>query len=153
MSSVIRVNQLNNRVGLGTITITDQGQILSGVTTASEIRTNQLSNQSGLGTITLNASGQTLSGITTANDLRTNQIRNQVGLGTITLTDTGMSLSGVTTADGPITLVQQPFYQNAQSVSLDFTIQSAYNAMSVGPIGINTGITVTISPGATWAVI
>jgi hypothetical protein len=85
--------------------------------------------------------------------LRVNQLNNRVGLGTITITDQGQTLSGLTTADGPITLVQQPFYQNAQSVSLDFTIESAYNAMSVGPIGINTGITVTISPGATWAVI
>jgi hypothetical protein len=37
MSSVLRVNQLNNRVGLGTITITDQGQTLSGVTTADSL--------------------------------------------------------------------------------------------------------------------
>jgi hypothetical protein len=37
MSSVIRVNQLNNRVGLGTITITDQGQTLSGISTGEVV--------------------------------------------------------------------------------------------------------------------
>lgn len=85
--------------------------------------------------------------------LRVDQLHNRVGLGTITLTDSGQIVSGVTTADGPITLVQQPFYQNVQNVSINFTIESSYNSMSVGPIGINTGITVTISPGATWVIV
>ena len=39
MSSEIRVNKINNRAGLGTVTYTDTGIIVSGVSTASNFKT------------------------------------------------------------------------------------------------------------------
>ena len=41
---------------------------------------------------------------------------------------------------------------NATSVSANYTIQSGYNAYSVGPITINAGISVTVSSGQRWLV-
>ena len=45
------------------------------------------------------------------------------------------------------------FYENGQSVTVDYTISTSKNAMSAGPIGISTGITVTIPSGSTWTIV
>ena len=45
------------------------------------------------------------------------------------------------------------FVQNGQTVTTDYTIPVGINAMSTGPISINSGVTVTISSGSVWAVI
>lgn len=45
------------------------------------------------------------------------------------------------------------FYENDINVTTDYTITSNRNAMTAGPIGINTGITVTIPSGSTWTIV
>ena len=45
------------------------------------------------------------------------------------------------------------FVQNGQTVTTDYTIPVGINAMSTGPISINSGVTVTISAGSVWAII
>lgn len=45
------------------------------------------------------------------------------------------------------------FIENSQVVTANYTIPVGINAMSTGPISINSGVTVTISSGSTWAVI
>lgn len=45
------------------------------------------------------------------------------------------------------------FYENSQTVTADYTITSGKNAMSAGPITINTGVTVTIPSGSVWTVV
>jgi hypothetical protein len=47
----------------------------------------------------------------------------------------------------------QIFYENGQTVSTDYTVASTVNAMSAGPITIGSGVTVTVSSGATWTVV
>ena len=47
----------------------------------------------------------------------------------------------------------QVFYTNGQSVDTDFTLTGTLNAMSAGPISIASGVTVTVSSGATWTVV
>ena len=47
----------------------------------------------------------------------------------------------------------QVFYTNDQSVDTDFTLTGTLNAMSAGPISIASGVTVTVSSGATWTVV
>ena len=42
---------------------------------------------------------------------------------------------------------------NSQTVSADYTIPSGSNAMSAGPVTVNSGITVTVSSGSVWTVI
>ena len=47
----------------------------------------------------------------------------------------------------------QVFYENDQSVTEDYTIGTNKNAMSAGPITINSGATVTIPSGSTWTIV
>lgn len=49
--------------------------------------------------------------------------------------------------------VDKVFVQNDQAVTTDYTIPATQNAMSTGPITINTGITVTVSTGAVWVIL
>jgi len=45
------------------------------------------------------------------------------------------------------------FYENDQTVTTNYTLTSNKNAMSTGPITINSGVTVTIPTGSRWVVI
>ena len=47
----------------------------------------------------------------------------------------------------------QVFYNNDQTVTTNYTVPSAKNAMSAGPITINSGATITVSSGSTWVVV
>ena len=45
------------------------------------------------------------------------------------------------------------FYENGQTVSSDYTITSGKNAMSTGPITIDSGVSVTVPTGSRWLVL
>ena len=45
------------------------------------------------------------------------------------------------------------FYENDQTITTDYTVVAAKNAMTAGPIEINAGITVTIETGSRWVVV
>lgn len=45
------------------------------------------------------------------------------------------------------------FYENAQTVTANYTITSSKNAMSAGPVTINSGVTVTVPSGSFWTVV
>ncbi len=45
------------------------------------------------------------------------------------------------------------FYENGQAVTADYTITNGKNAMSAGPITINSGVTVTVGSGETYTVV
>lgn len=47
----------------------------------------------------------------------------------------------------------QVFIENGQTVTTNYTLPGTKNAMSTGPIEIDSGVTVTISSGARWVVI
>jgi hypothetical protein len=63
----------------------------------------------------------------------------------------GISTDGTFT--GPVTLTVEPFFRNVPTINADYTITTTYNEMSIGPITINNGVTVTVNSGATWTVI
>ena len=44
-------------------------------------------------------------------------------------------------------------FVNSATVSADYTIPAGSNAMSAGPVTVNSGITVTVSSGSVWTVI
>ncbi len=46
----------------------------------------------------------------------------------------------------------QVFYENDMTVTTDYTLTTNKNAMTAGPITINTGVTVTIPTGAVWTI-
>ena len=67
-------------------------------------------------------------------------------------TGDGSSLTGISagaTGGGS----DQIFYENGQTVTTNYTITNGKNAMSAGPITINTGVTVTVGTGETWTVV
>jgi len=45
------------------------------------------------------------------------------------------------------------FYENSQTVTTNYTLTASKNAMSAGPITINSGVTVTVPSGASWVVV
>jgi hypothetical protein len=54
---------------------------------------------------------------------------------------------------GPITATVTPFFRNTPNITANYTITTVYNEMSIGPITINNGITVTVDSGATWTIV
>jgi hypothetical protein len=65
-----------------------------------------------------------------------------VGIGTTTL---GSKL----TVNGD---VAGTFFVNPTTVSANYTIPTNYNAMTAGPITVNSGVTVTVPSGSTWVI-
>jgi hypothetical protein len=45
------------------------------------------------------------------------------------------------------------FYLNDKNVTVSYTISATQNALSVGPITIDTGVNVVISTGAAWVIV
>ena len=45
------------------------------------------------------------------------------------------------------------FFENGQTVTNNYTITNGKNALSAGPITINSGVTVTIGTGEVWTIV
>jgi hypothetical protein len=45
------------------------------------------------------------------------------------------------------------FFENDQTVTANYTITTNKNALSAGPITINSGVTVTIGSGQSWVIV
>jgi hypothetical protein len=45
------------------------------------------------------------------------------------------------------------FYENSQTVTTNYTLTTGKNAMSAGPITIDSGITVTVPSGSSWVIV
>ena len=46
-----------------------------------------------------------------------------------------------------------PFWENSNTISSDYTITNNRNALSIGPVTIADGVTVTIGDGENWTVL
>ena len=68
-----------------------------------------------------------------------------------TLSTNAISVSGTIAANN-ISL-SGVMIENSTTVATDYTITSGKNAMSAGPITINSGITVTVPSGSTWTIV
>ena len=45
------------------------------------------------------------------------------------------------------------FVETGQTISTNYTLSTGYNAVTAGPVAINSGVTVTIPSGAAWVVV
>ena len=45
------------------------------------------------------------------------------------------------------------FYENGQTVTTNYTLSTNKNAVTAGPVTVNSGITVTIPSGSSWVVV
>ena len=92
-----------------------------------------------------------------------------VGSG-VTLNATGVIATGVITAtsfsgsganltnlppSAPVggASTNQVFFENDNSVDVNYSVTSGKNAMSAGPIAIKSGITVTVPSGSFWTIV
>ena len=99
--------------------------------------------------------------VTIKNDADTDVIKIPTGTTNVTVVGTltanavagdGSALTGIAagaTGGGS----DQIFYENGQAVTADYTITNGKNAMSAGPITINSGVTVTVGSGETYTVV
>jgi hypothetical protein len=46
-----------------------------------------------------------------------------------------------------------PIYENTQTVTTSYTITTSSSAMSVGPITLSAGVSVTVPSGSRWVVL
>ena len=72
---------------------------------------------------------------------------------TLTLNRTDGSTSTVDIGQHLGTTTIKAISYNAQNISENIVIPGTVNALSAGPITIDTGKTVTVSTGATWTVV
>ena len=80
---------------------------------------------------------------------------NIAATGTVTATSyagDGSSLTGIAAGAGGGGS-DEIFWENGQNVTSNYTITNGKNAMSAGPITIDSGVTVTVGAGETWTVI
>ena len=45
------------------------------------------------------------------------------------------------------------FFENDNAVTTNYTLQTGKNALSAGPITINSGVTVTVPSGQSWVIV
>jgi hypothetical protein len=75
--------------------------------------------------------------------------------GTVTATSyagDGSNLTGIAAGAGGGGS-DEIFWENGQNVTTNYTVTNGKNAMSAGPITINSGVTVTVGAGETWTVV
>ena len=159
-------SRVDARIGNGTITINAGG----GLSTGGSFSTNQSSNQtvtidhantssqgsvnnSG-GTVIQDVSVDAYGHITNLNssNLDSRYLQSYTETDTLdSVTDRGNSTSNSISAGE---LSSDLFFRNKDSVSTDQTVPNdGYNTMSVGPITVETGTTITVDDGARWVVI
>jgi len=142
---------------------------LAGLTSAAD-KGIQFTGSGTAGTFDLTAAGKAL-----LDDADASAQRTTLGLGTAATQTVGTSANNVVQLDGSARLPavdgsqltnvsgtgggatgggsDEVFYENGQTVTTNYTITNGKNAMSAGPITINSGITVTVGSGETWTVV
>ena len=74
------------------------------------------------------------------------------GSGIVTYFGDGSQLTGTGGAVGGAS-TNQVFFENDNSVDVNYSVTSGKNAMSAGPIAIKSGITVTVPSGSFWTIV
>ena len=102
----------------------------------------------------LTVSEQSTLGVTTSTSLSAQNLSvSGIITGNLIGNVTGIVTASTITATDSITLTTKPFFRNVPTIAADYTVTTDYNEMSIGPITINSGVTVTVNSGATWTVI
>jgi hypothetical protein len=136
--------------------------------TLNQNTTGTASNVTGTVAIANGGTGQTtavnafdaLSPATTKGDLivsnGTDNVRLAVGTNAYVLTADSTTAAGIkwaAAAGGGSNITAQGMWENALTISTNYTITSGNSAMSAGPITIASGVSVTVPSGSRWVVV
>lgn len=142
--------------------------VAADVPTLNQNTTGTAGNVTGTVAITNGGTGQTsqtaafdaLAPTTTKGDLivsnGTDNVRLAVGTDAYVLTADAASAAGVkwaAAAAGGSNITTKGMWENALTISSNYTIASGNSAMSAGPITIASGVSVTVPSGSRWVVV
>jgi hypothetical protein len=102
-----------------------------------------------------------VTGISITDDTSTNAARYITFTDATTGTETGLDVSSTKlqynpstgTVTSEIVAAANGIVINSNTVDTTYSIPSTYNAMSAGPVTVDSGVTVTVPSGSRWVVI
>ena len=162
MASEIRVNKSTNRSGLSTVTYTDSGPILSGITTIESLKANTVSitgaltyedvtNVDSVGMVTARA-GLNVSG----GDFKVGSAVTVSQAGIVTAAAFYGDAANLTNlpASAPVGAgTDRAFFLNDKVILSSYEIPAEKNAGTFGPVQVAAAKTVTIPSGSVWTIV
>ena len=162
MASEIRVNKSTNRSGLSTVTYTDSGPILSGITTVESLKADTVSltgaltyedvtNVDSVGMVTARA-GLNVSG----GDFKVGSAVTVSQAGIVTAAAFYGDAANLTNlpASAPVgTGTDRAFFLNDKVILSSYEIPAEKNAGTFGPVQVAAAKTVTIPSGSVWSIV
>ena len=156
MASEIRVNKSTNRNGLSTVTYTDSGPILSGITTIESLKADTVSitgaltyedvtNVDSVGVVTARSNLYVGSAITC-----------YASTGIVSATAFHGDAANLTNlpASAPVgTGTDRAFFLNDKVILSSYEIPAEKNAGTFGPVQVAAAKTVTIPSGSVWTIV
>ncbi len=156
MASEIRVNKSTNRNGLSTVTYTDSGPILSGITTVESLNADTVSitgaltyedvtNVDSVGVVTARSNLYVGSAITC-----------YASTGIVSATAFHGDAANLTNlpASAPVgTGTDRVFFLNDKVILSSYEIPAEKNAGTFGPVQVAAAKTVTIPSGSVWTIV
>ena len=156
MASEIRVNKSTNRSGLSTVTYTDSGPILSGITTVESLNADTVSitgaltyedvtNVDSVGVVTARSNLYVGSAITC-----------YASTGIVSATAFHGDAANLTNlpASAPVgTGTDRAFFLNDKVILSSYEIPAEKNAGTFGPVQVAAAKTVTIPSGSVWTIV
>ena len=151
-TNVTNTNQLTNGAGFITATLTEEQveDFVGGMVTGNTETGITVTYQDSDGTLDFVVATQTDNNFTTT-------LKNKldgIATGATNVTNNNQLTNGagyITSADP--TVANGCIYENSQTITSNYSITSGKNAMSAGPITIDSGVTVTVTSGSTWTVV
>ena len=151
MASEIRVNKSTNRNGLSTVTYTDSGPILSGITTVESLKVSgvltyeDVTNVDSVGVVTARSNLYVGSAITC-----------YASTGIVSATAFHGDAANLTNlpASAPVGAgTDRAFFLNDKVILSSYEIPAEKNAGTFGPVQVAAAKTVTIPSGSVWTIV